>query len=82
MLVQGGLDPPQSDNISELTTARSILEIGAFVSVRTHHIPSFDRYLSQLSTFYTDLPALLPPSPREAPLRGLNLIRLLTQNRI
>lgn len=24
----------------------------------------------------------LPPSPREYPLRGLNLIRLLTQNRI
>lgn len=24
----------------------------------------------------------LPPSPRENPLRGLNLVRLLTQNRI
>ena len=26
--------------------------------------------------------SVLPPSPREFPIRGLNLIRLLTQNRI
>ena len=26
--------------------------------------------------------SVLPPSPREYPIRGLNLIRLLTQNRI
>ncbi len=36
---------------------------------------------------YTDTPcvacsSVLPPSPREFPIRGLNLIRLLTQNRI
>lgn len=81
------------------TLIGDILEIGAFWSVRSKDIPSFDRYFSQLQTFYTDyryvflrvrvntinsLPcsSILPPSPREYPLQGLNLIRLLTQNRI
>jgi hypothetical protein len=31
-----------------------ILEIGAFWSIRTRDVPSFDRYFSQLQTFYTD----------------------------
>ncbi|KAG5637012.1 hypothetical protein H0H81_006112 [Sphagnurus paluster] len=59
-----------------------ILEIGAFWSIRTQDVPSFDRYFSQLQTFYTDYSSVLPPSKREYPIRGLNLIRLLTQNRI
>lgn len=75
-----------------------ILEIGALCSIRTKDIPSFDRYFSQLQVFYTDYryvrslynntlvdawnSSVLPPSKREYPIRGLNLIRLLTQNRI
>jgi len=62
--------------------AREVLEIGAFWSIRSKDIPSFDRYFSQLQTFYNDYSAQLPPSQREYPIRGLNLIRLLTQNRI
>jgi len=31
-----------------------ILEIGAFCSIRARDVPSFDRYFSQLQTFYTD----------------------------
>lgn len=31
-----------------------ILEIGAFWSIRSKDVPSFDRYFSQLQTFYTD----------------------------
>jgi 26S proteasome regulatory subunit N12 len=75
-----------------------ILEIGVFWSIRAQDIPSFDRYFSQLYTFYTDyrcvsafysdscsligIRSSLPPSKREFAVRGLNLIRLLTQNRI
>jgi 26S proteasome regulatory subunit N12 len=88
----------------DLSLAGEILEIGAFWSIRTRDVPSFDRYFSQLQTFYNDfrrvlvLPPLsscplllydieiystiLPPSEREFPIRGLNLIRLLIQNRI
>ena len=34
--------------------AGDILEVGAYVSIRSKDIPSFDRYFSQLQTFYTD----------------------------
>jgi len=82
-LIEAGLLLPQGNlNLDDLVVARDILEIGAFWSIRTRDVPSFDRYFSQLQTFYTDYSSLLPPSKREFPIRGLNLIRLLTQNRI
>jgi 26S proteasome regulatory subunit N12 len=34
--------------------AGEILEVGAFWSIRSEDIPSFDRYYSQLQTFYDD----------------------------
>ncbi|KAJ7499066.1 SAC3/GANP/Nin1/mts3/eIF-3 p25 family-domain-containing protein [Mycena latifolia] len=81
-LIQAGLLLPQGDlNLDDLVVAREILEIGAFWSIRTQDVPSFDRYFSQLQTFYTDY-TNLPPSQNEYPVRGLHLIRLLTQNRI
>ncbi|KAI0053095.1 proteasome 26S subunit [Auriscalpium vulgare] len=76
------LFPQPSSNPKELVVARDILEIGAFWSIRTRDVPSFDRYFSQLQTFYNDFNSVLPPSEREYPIRGLNLIRLLIQNRI
>ncbi|KAL0949643.1 hypothetical protein HGRIS_009687 [Hohenbuehelia grisea] len=82
-LMEAGLLLPQGEpNLQDLVIARDILEIGAFWSIRTRDVPSFDRYFSQLQTFYTDFSSTLPPSKREYPIRGLNLIRLLTQNRI
>jgi 26S proteasome regulatory subunit N12 len=82
-LIEAGLLLPTGDpKLGDLVIARDILEIGAFWSIRTKDVPSFDRYFSQLQTFYTDYSSSLPPSKREFPIRGLNLIRLLTQNRI
>jgi len=82
-LIEAGLLLPQGDvNLGDLVFARDILEIGAFVSIRSRDIPAFDRYFSQLQIFYTDYGASLPPSKRENAIRGLNLIHLLTQNRI
>ncbi|KAI0832564.1 COP9 signalosome [Trametes gibbosa] len=78
----GLLVPLGNPQLEDLVIARDVLEVGAFWSIRTKDIPSFDRYFSQLQTFYNDFGSALPPSPREYPLRGLNLIRLLTQNRI
>ncbi|CAK5264340.1 unnamed protein product, partial [Mycena citricolor] len=82
-LIQSGLLLPQGDvtNPNDLVVAREILEIGAFWSIRTQDVPSFDRYFSQLQTFYTDY-STLPHSQHEYAIRGLYLIRLLTQNRI
>ncbi|TFK29277.1 proteasome 26S subunit [Coprinopsis marcescibilis] len=84
-LIEAGLLIPQGNvNFGDLVVARDILEIGALVSIRSKDIPSFDRYFSQLQTFYIDYRTIpnFPPSKREYPIRGLNLIRLLTQNRI
>ncbi|KAH8830703.1 SAC3/GANP/Nin1/mts3/eIF-3 p25 family-domain-containing protein [Flagelloscypha sp. PMI_526] len=82
-LAQSGLLFPQgSPNYNDLVIARDILEIGAYYSIRTKDVPSFDRYFAQLLTFYTSYSSQLPPSPREYPIRGLHLTRLLTQNRI
>ncbi|OBZ76190.1 26S proteasome non-ATPase regulatory subunit 8 [Grifola frondosa] len=82
-LVETGLLVPHGNpHLEDLVIARDILEVGAFWSIRSKNIPSFDRYFSQLQTFYNDYSSVLPPSPREYPIRGLNLIRLLTQNRI
>ena len=41
-------------SLMQLTTTGEILEIGAFWSIRTKEVPSFDRYFSQLQTFYND----------------------------
>ncbi|KAI0650603.1 COP9 signalosome [Trametes meyenii] len=49
LLVPLGTPSPQ-----DLVIARDILEVGAFWSIRTKDIPSFDRYFSQLQTFYND----------------------------
>ncbi|KAF4602269.1 hypothetical protein EYR40_005474 [Pleurotus pulmonarius] len=82
-LIETGLLLPHGDaRLEDLVMARDILEIGAFWSIRTKDVPSFDRYFSQLQSFYVDFSSVLPPSKREYPIRGLNLIRLLTQNRI
>ncbi|KAF8124668.1 proteasome 26S subunit [Mycena galopus ATCC 62051] len=81
-LIKAGLLIPQGDlNPADLVVACEILEIGAFWSIRTQDVPLFDRYFSQLQAFYTDY-ATLPPSQHEYAIRGLHLIRLLTQNRI
>ncbi|KAG1113132.1 hypothetical protein G6F42_014546 [Rhizopus arrhizus] len=74
--VAGKTDP------NVLVTARDILEAGAYYSVRIKDIASFERYIAQLNTYYHDLASVLPPSTQMYPLIGLNLLRLLSQNRL
>jgi len=66
----------------ELLLAREVLELAALLSVKMKDIPAFERHISQLKTYYYDFASVLPGSEREAPLLGLNLLRLLSQNRI
>ncbi|KIY49509.1 proteasome 26S subunit [Fistulina hepatica ATCC 64428] len=83
-LIENSLLLPTSTerNLDDLVVARNILEMGAFCSIRAQDVPAFDRYFAQLQTFYSDYNSVLPPSQREYPIRGLHLVRLLTQNRI
>jgi len=66
----------------ELILAREVLEIGAFCSIARKDIPSFERYMAQLKCYYLDFKSFLPDSVFKNELLGLNLLCLLSQNRV
>ena len=68
--------------IHELTLARDIYEYAVVFSVKIEDQDTFERDFFQLKPYYTDARDRLPPSPQEYPILGLNLLRLLVQNRI
>ncbi|XP_002731397.2 26S proteasome non-ATPase regulatory subunit 8-like [Saccoglossus kowalevskii] len=71
-----------SPSKQELIIARDILEIGAQWSIATKDIPSFERYMAQLKIYYLDFKNDLPESAYKYQLLGLNLLCLLSQNRL
>ncbi|XP_014285507.1 26S proteasome non-ATPase regulatory subunit 8 [Halyomorpha halys] len=76
---------PTSNSVAspkELILARDILEIGAQWSIATKNIPSFERYMAQLKCYYLDYKDELPESAYKYQLLGLNLLLLLSQNRV
>ncbi|CAM0140487.1 unnamed protein product [Umbelopsis sp. WA50703] len=83
-LTEIGAYIPQGDQVDQnaLLLARDVLETGAYYSVRVKDIAAFERYISQLNSFYYDYASILPPSEQMYPLTGLNLLRLLSQNRL
>lgn len=66
----------------ELLIARDVLEIGVQWSVAKGDIPCFERYMSQLKCYYYDYKGEIPESPYKYQLLGLNLLFLLSQNRV
>ncbi|KAG8229895.1 hypothetical protein J437_LFUL009759 [Ladona fulva] len=66
----------------ELLIARDVLEIGAQWSIAMKDIASFERYMAQLKCYYLDYWDQLPVSAYEYQLLGLNLLFLLSQNRL
>jgi 26S proteasome regulatory subunit N12 len=71
-----------SSTREELIIARDVLEIGAFWSIARKDIPSFERYMAQLKCYYLDYKEELPESAYKCELLGLNLLCLLSQNRV
>lgn len=71
-----------SNAIQELTIARDIYEHAVVLSVKMEDQDAFERDFFQLKPYYTDARGRLPASPQEYPILGLNLLRLLVQNRI
>ena len=65
-----------------LLIARSMLEIGAFWSLECRDVFSFERYVAQLKCYYFDYRNVLNSSDYMYPIVGLNLMRLLAQNRL
>ncbi|XP_031131347.1 26S proteasome non-ATPase regulatory subunit 8 homolog A-like [Ipomoea triloba] len=68
--------------VHELTIARDIYEHAVVLAVKMEDQDAFERDFFQLKPYYTDARNRLPPSPQEYPILGLNLLRLLVQNRI
>lgn len=76
---------PTCDSIvtkKDLLVARDILEVGAQWSIKKEDIPSFERYMAQLKCYYLDYQNDLPESASKYQLLGLNLLCLLSQNRV
>jgi len=66
----------------DLVIARDVLEIGALWSVYSQNVLSFERYMAQLKHYYFDYQNELPQSAFKHQLLGLNLLALLSQNRV
>jgi len=67
---------------ADLILARDVLEIGCLYAVVKRDIPSFERSVAQLKTYYFDFKDELPQSAFMYQVLGLNLLRLLSQNRL
>ena len=79
ILQQNALIPSEGTPIAQLKTARSVLEVGALLAIRTRDPDSFIRYYSQLQPFY-EFPGLQSaPSPNRSQITGLYLLLLLSQ---
>lgn len=59
-----------------------IYEHAVVLSVKIEDQDAFERDFCQLKPYYMDTCGIIPPSPQEYPILGLNLLRLLVQNRI
>ncbi|XP_067929151.1 26S proteasome non-ATPase regulatory subunit 8-like [Watersipora subatra] len=66
----------------ELLISRDSLEIGAQWAIAKQDIPLFERYIAQLKPYYFDYSEDLPQSTYKFQLLGLNLLRLLAQNKL
>jgi len=65
-----------------LLLARDVLEVGALWSIEKEDVVLFERYMSQLKSYYFDYKNILKDSMYTYNLLGLNLLHLLAQNRL
>eukprot|EP00163_Fabomonas_tropica_P032871 TRINITY_DN841_c0_g1_i1.p1 TRINITY_DN841_c0_g1~~TRINITY_DN841_c0_g1_i1.p1 ORF type:complete len:269 (+),score=64.31 TRINITY_DN841_c0_g1_i1:316-1122(+) len=81
-------DPARANSTTrtkELLLARETLELACIFATRSQDMELFQRSVAQLKTFYQDVGRLgqpLPESERQNLILGLNLLSLLSQNRI
>lgn len=78
--------PPLMESSSnaqkEITLARDALELAVFLSVKLQDEAAFERNYQQLQMYTSDTRGMLSPSKQQNLITGLNLLRLLVQNRI
>lgn len=57
-------------------------EVAALLSLKQDDELGFERHVAQAKTYYVDFAGVIEPSPRQNLILGLNLMRLMAQNRI
>merc|ERR1711977_124794 len=65
-----------------LAAEREIMESAVLLSVQAEDAAEFERHMALLTPYYTDFSDVLPPSENHFMILGLDLLRLLAQNRI
>jgi 26S proteasome regulatory subunit N12 len=78
LAASNALTPTAHTPHNDLLLARIVFEIGAYTSIQLQDQSAFVNYLGYLHNFF----ALGAGGEREAELTGLNLLRLLAENKI
>jgi len=65
-----------------LADERAVYECAVLLSAQNEDTAEFERHMALLTPYYTDFGSLLPASESCFAILGLNLLRLLAQNRI
>ncbi|CAN8075445.1 unnamed protein product [Agarophyton chilense] len=68
--------------IPDISLARDVYELATLLSVKQEDDVSFERHVAQVKTYYVDYAGVMAQSKRQNLLLGLNLLRLMAQNRI
>lgn len=68
--------------IRDIALARDVYELAALHSVHQKDETAFERHVAQAKTLYVDYANVIAPSSRQTLILGLNLLRLMAQNRI
>ncbi|KAH3756440.1 regulatory particle non-ATPase 12A [Pelomyxa schiedti] len=73
---------PEPELVKELALSRDIFEHACLFCLKTKDILGFSRYFALLRPFYFDYRTKIDTSAREQLLLGLNLLHLLSQNKL
>lgn len=68
--------------MEDIEAAQRVYELATLLSVKKGDFDGFERHVSRVKTYYVDYAGVIKPTPRRELILGLNLLRLLAQNRV
>lgn len=74
--------PLTKDTQNDIECAQRVYELATLLSVKQEDAVGFERHVARVKTYYVDYGAVFKPSKHRSIILGLNLLRLLAQNRI
>jgi len=81
-LAPGAATRVSGSAVEELLLAREVYELAVVICLRGEDIAAFERNMTHLKALYFDYSDVLPTSAQMPLMFGLNLMRLLSENRI